>query len=696
MVAPDHDDHDHEEELPRRFQAWHDAWCRRRRPTGVVREQETPPNRNLNQENITHASQNDNDNNEAGRTKEEKTHRPSSHNHHDDDIYNNNNNKNHDPPPPQRTSEEDALRSARLYIKQEAARGLFQNQRRLDQLLHCLVTLTPPPPLSSRFIKQHIEWTVVLLLEVVVQSRGRSSSRSSTTTTTSTPDWSHVVFQWFATHRPSWMDPSSRTKKRRRRQPQPQPQRERTTPTTTTTTPGEDHHGQEDAYCDFLIQQLTKVVFVLQPPTSRTSTPQEAEEEEEEESLSSFLSRKCLTTYMWKKLPTIVQTIFDFFEVDNPHLTETNKNNRKRQEDRTVDDEEKERAFQNKKKKKKARTAVLAPPPPPLRTLASFKSNNKLRTKTNHFHGMMGDVERLLSLHPTNGTKTTVGESSLPSITPPQTHSSKIKILHEKPSLTPSTAMATAPRRVDHVLPGPLSSSSSCLPKPTKPTTLITPSTTAPFIETRVPPTTEGVVAETPLRRGDGTSHSYSSSSTAAAAAVALFSDDMVVGETPCLSRYLRRGDEHPLPSTVAETPVRRRRRPFPAGGGEQEDDDDSERQLALSLEETPTSTIYFDDIQSEQAEPAEQPDPVVVKPLKLFGAIRTKPSTTTSAKATHSRRHSTTTNNNNNNNNNKSWTLPSHRAGLPSPLQGDDEPSLRSTSLAIAAARSFLRRKST
>jgi hypothetical protein len=488
------------------------------------------------------------------------------------------------------THEEDALRSARIFLKHEAS-TLYQNEQRLDRLLHCILTLVPPSSPSvdktsdewKQLSLKHIEWMVVLLLELIVRSG----------------DSTDVVLQRFATIQSQQQHPRHKVKKRRRLtglslQQQPK-------------TPME-------FYLEFLIQQLTGVVFLL--PSN--------------EPLRSFLYQKCLTTYMWKRIPHVITSVFDYFEVENPYLPK---------EEPIFDfysDHVKTTTLKKAKhhgdgnNKPKVTPQSTDPPPSRHRSLAHLKKKNHTK-RINHFHGMMVDVERLLDTEPpvvmNKGKKRNVVACGIQPSAPTTVGSTITATRHQPVPMARTTDRGTiAPSLV-----------------PRRATTMDVPSSTTtalgvgspPPLSSPIPARTQSsvVVAETPLRsaRRDTTLS---------------FDDCDMVSETPSSNRY-----HHNPECIIAETPLTAA-----------PDNNHPGRLLSLH-DDTPT-----------------QDDNDTVKPLKLFGAIRSK-----KAKA------------------------PLTRLGLALAVanNGTDDPkdlstttttsstTTRPTSVAVAAARSFLRRKS-
>lgn len=486
----------------------------------------------------------------------------------------------------QQTPSSDGLRSARIYIKSHAS-TLFQSKERLDHILKCLLHLpaSQPSQASSNVIEappssstpssslKHIEWNVVLFLELLVRSEKNKL----------------LLMQRFAKNIQR-VQKQTKAKKRKRN----------ATIVSSSSSSSSNSKGgdaqHEEVYLQFLIQQLTRVVFLL--PSN--------------DPFSAFLQEKCLTSYMYKKIPEMVKSLYDFFEVENPHLPKS-----------TIEEESNMTDMKTIKKKKAKRSLNKVTPqsaaPPPKRKLTLKKDTKRL----NHFHGMMSDVAKLLDAEPTCIPSKAKKLAAAAAKNPPKGAASVSKNMPNATSvitLHHSQHATRADREQAHQTKKSLKAQGrkdTVNHRPNKAVSLENGSPTLSPVPTRS--SHQSVVTETPAKLSGISETPFR---------------DMHVGveETPCSKRYS--GDA----SGVAETP----------GGC-------SDHGPNFSLEETPT-------------EPDGSDHPEAVKPLKLFGAISKKKS-------------------------NISLPLLHDESGTD--MENPSLSKARPTSVAIAAARSFLRRKS-
>jgi hypothetical protein len=538
-------------------------------------------------------------------------------------------------PPPQ-----DPLLAARIWIKQHGP-ALLQDTQRLEGVLKQLLTLSPPSSTAAaaaaasvqqvtgdehdRAVSslRHFEWKVVLFLELRVRCGGDSSQ---------------TLLRHFCKLQDKLLHKTKKKKSKRKRSSQP-------APSTKTTTP-------EEMYNRYLIEQLTRIAFLL--PSN--------------EPFGTFLSQKCLTKYMWNRIPSVVSGLFDYFEVDNPYLPKP--------EEDDVADRKRRKKPKRSKDESSSKAVQQQQLPAPRRPLLSRRDNNK--RKINHFHGMLTDVAKLFddepSIVPSNkSSKKAINQKKKPSkatdsssvvaaqitntITKPANTVTKPRPTSSGgPVITPhhgsahsdstetKTVQSSSTARKDQSESTVAAAKNARVVTASKVAATNTNNNSSSNILSPVRPTRQRpFVAETPLP-----THPRAAAETPATNNQHLM---MAVGETPSSHHYRRDG-------VVAETPFQEEH----AGGGGSLLFD--ERIVFSSV--SPGEKMAFDE---------EHQQETAVKPMKLFAALQPFKKSKT--------------------------TIISKALSVPKLLTEEEQQQQqqgkqqRSANFAVAAARSFLRRKS-
>ena len=499
------------------------------------------------------------------------------------------------PPAPQ-----DPLLSARIWIKQNCS-ALMQDQQQLSELLKWLLRICPPMPPSGNSHRSHvvagdtakqstatatadtnqwiirqIEWIVVLFLELRVRCEASSLEHLF---------WRFAKVAKKTSVAPVVPLPGDKRKRKRKRSTALAPQA-----------------MPEEYFQSYLVEQLTRLVFLL--PS--------------QEPLETVLCQRFLTKYMWKRIPTVVTSLLESFEVENPYLPKP-----------AEQDDDDDQVHVVKKRKVKASQDSRDRPPTTRRPLVAVVQRPDRRRMT-HFHGgMWTDLEKLLDVQePWNGRPgtTKMTNQNQPRPKPTITITTKkgyIITPHQQGNVESS---ATEKQSTD-TKRGSQAGPANDRIQTNRPVANQAESALHSPVPSRKPP----VVAETPLPAA------CSASRYTAETPMTVLRPVTALGETP--SSNVTRG------TAVTETPLAE-----PHGG--------------RIVDDSPVS-------------PRRNPhDKAMVKPLKLFAALQPVSKSRSS----------------------KSLSVPP----LPTPTENPTttntssiKANLRSSSRAVAAARSFLRRKS-
>lgn len=545
-------------------------------------------------------------------------------------------------PPPH-----DPLLAARIWIKQQSPVWL-QDTKRLDGVLKHFLSMSPPSPPQATAVAEataleeqyrqeqpkitslrHFEWKVVLFLELRVRCGGESSS-------------AQILLERFAKVQGKLLLLDQKNKSKKKKKKHGKRKRQASTATANNTRPA------EEVYTEYLMEQLTRIAFLL--PSN--------------EPFGIYLWQKCLTKYMWKRIPTVVSRLLDYFEVDNPYLPKV--------EEVVVEDP---RPRKKVKRSSKDKPAVPQQQPAPRRPLVTRRDKNH-HQRINHFHSMLTDVTKLLDNEQHRSIPATATSSIKSGNTKKVTTNQKKK----KPSETSSSSVTTRPNSTStsmgsvitpHQRSAQSTSSADDNNRNIKQQVTSTSSNedgseagaqTARLVTARkvtaasssstlspVPAQSRLAVAETPLPNMNCTSRR-------AAETPATNQLLTAVGETPSSHYYRSDGSfadhtRNSIGGGVAETPFQERGL------------DDDDRFVFASASSGNESS-------SQQQQQQQRNEQDVVKPMKLFGALQ---------------------------------PIKKISKALSVPKLGEDDKEekgkfssvLRPTNVAVAAARSFLRRKS-
>lgn len=549
--------------------------------------------------------------------------------------------------PTTRQKGQSPLLRARMWIK-NSSQQLSSNPALLKAFLKEILVLDNSTKNSTdndstqtkTTILRHLEWQIVLLLELRV--------RCGT-----------FVAVHFAKVHNRLTKATKGEKKSKRKQ-----KRKRTTSL------------PEQVYQDHLRQLLTKVAFAL-PSTLP---------------LVTFLCDHCLTSYMWKRIPHLVTSLFDYFEIDNPYLAP-------KEHEVNDDDQERQRKKEARRAAKKRKTLTTEPP---ARARLPLKRKTPLRTM--HFHSKLMDMTKLLrtpatataaisaplSLSRTASKNTTSLQkpASSRTVTPAAANSSASSTQQKRddirmrtpapnnPIISPNTAIKSDPAHVKSPMRRP-SKASQPQPAPLHAPHTPVPRSSSVAAQSPLPPTTSckgaTFVGETPQSKPTGSNRPRVAAETPS-------SKTTSVQETPLRGpRCQTARTTHDLP--VLETPVPDGTRATASG---------SEQLFFSPGILTPLDDdLDDDDLEANNHQPAND----LAKPLNLFrrlGSSNTlQPKSTSRSSGSGGVRPPQFPHVPFGPSKNRPWE-DSSRSSIK-----EDQTAPRPTSITVAAARSFLRRKS-